>query len=86
MTKYGYVFEKDFRIKFLEDLNVFAVMAKRIKAGGVKQTNGWYLNPLPTIPTETKDLYIIKDMFHEGNKNRTILFTEGVVYLSREAL
>ena len=80
MIKYGYVFERDYRIKVLsederKDKTIFGLLSKRMKTGGIKQVGGMFLNPINTSPTDLEGLYLMES-------NRAILYLNGITYLS----
>lgn len=75
MIKYGYVLDRDYRIKLIsqdKDKTIFGMLAKRIKSGGIRQDNGWYLNPIEVSPTNIEGFYYIND--------RVILYHKGFIY------
>ena len=80
MNKYGYVFERDYRIRLLpedrkKDNLIFGLLNKRMGVGGIKQENGMFLNPINTSPTDLDGLYLMES-------NRAILYLDGITYLS----
>ena len=76
MVKYGYVLDRDYRIKLIsqnKDKTIFGMLAKTIKSGGIRQDNGWYLNPIEVSPTNIEGLYYL-------NENRVLLYHKGFIY------